>query len=208
MDRDERKGEFEYNLKLMELAIIQSKIYDIRGVKVMLDFDLAEMYGVETRVMNQAVKRNLKRFPDDFMFQLTETEWKGISSQFVMTSRAKRPKSAIPFVFTEQGVAMLSGLLNSDVAIEANIRIMRAFVFVRNMLTNPPMDELSELKKEVRELKEYMEEIFTDYNDINEDTRMQLELINESLAELQAQKKLSGKPRNPIGFVKPKENTK
>lgn len=208
MDRDERKGEFEYNLKLMELAIIQSKIYDIRGVKVMLDFDLAEMYGVETRVMNQAVKRNLKRFPDDFMFQLTETEWKGISSQFVMTSRAKRPKSAIPFVFTEQGVAMLSGLLNSDVAIEANIRIMRAFVFVRNMLTNPPMDELSELKKEVRELKEYMEEVFTDYNDINEDTRMQLELINESLAELQAQKKLSGKPRNPIGFVKPKENTK
>lgn len=192
----------------MELAIIQSKIYEIRGVKVMLDFDLAEMYGVETRVMNQAVKRNLKRFPDDFMFQLTETEWKGISSQFVMTSRAKRPKSAIPFVFTEQGVAMLSGLLNSDVAIEANIRIMRAFVFVRNMLTNPPMDELSELKKEVRELKEYMEEVFTDYNDINEDTRMQLELINESLAELQAQKKLSGKPRNPIGFVKPKENTK
>ncbi|NLX66686.1 MAG: ORF6N domain-containing protein [Bacteroidales bacterium] len=192
----------------MELTIIQSKIYDIRGVKVMLDFDLAEMYGVETRVMNQAVKRNLKRFPDDFMFQLTETEWKGISSQFVMTSRAKRPKSAIPFVFTEQGVAMLSGLLNSDVAIEANIRIMRAFVFVRNMLTNPPMDELSELKKEVRELKEYMEEVFTDYNDINEDTRMQLELINESLAELQAQKKLSGKPRNPIGFVKPKENTK
>ena len=192
----------------MGLTIIQSKIYDIRGVKVMLDFDLAEMYGVETRVMNQAVKRNLKRFPDDFMFQLTETEWKGISSQFVMTSRAKRPKSAIPFVFTEQGVAMLSGLLNSDVAIEANIRIMRAFVFVRNMLTNPPMDELSELKKEVRELKEYMEEVFTDYNDINEDTRMQLELINESLAELQAQKKLSGKPRNPIGFVKPKENTK
>ena len=188
----------------MELAIIQSKIYEIRGVKVMLDFDLAEMYGVETRVMNQAVKRNLKRFPDDFMFQLTETEWKGISSQFVMTSRAKRPKSAIPFVFTEQGVAMLSGLLNSDVAIEANIRIMRAFVFVRNMLTNPPMDELSELKKEVRELKEYMEEVFTDYNDINEDTRMQLELINESLAELQAQKKLSGKPRNPIGFVKPR----
>ena len=204
MDRDERKGEFEYNLKLMELAIIQSKIYDIRGVKVMLDFDLAEMYGVETRVMNQAVKRNLKRFPDDFMFQLTETEWKDISSQFVMTSRAKRPKSAIPFVFTEQGVAMLSGLLNSDVAIEANIRIMRAFVFVRNMLTNPPMDELSELKKEVRKLKEYMEEVFTDYNDINEDTRMQLELINESLAELQAQKKLSGKPRNPIGFVKPR----
>ena len=204
MDRDERKGEFEYNLKLMELAIIQSKIYDIRGVKVMLDFDLAEMYGVETRVMNQAVKRNLKRFPDDFMFQLTKTEWKGISSQFVMTSRAKRPKSAIPFVFTEQGVAMLSGLLNSDVAIEANIRIMRAFVFVRNMLTNPPMEELSELKKEVRELKEYMEEVFTDYNDINEDTRMQLELINESLAELQAQKKLSSKPRNPIGFVKPR----
>lgn len=183
------------------IQIIQTKIYELRGQKVMLDSDLAELYNVETRVMNQSVKRNMKRFPEDFMFQLTETEWKNMSSQFVMTSRAKRPKSALPFVFTEQGVAMLSGLLNSDVAIEANIRIMRAFVQVRKMLANPAMDELSELKREVKEIKEYIEDVFSDYNDINEDTRMQLELINQSLAELQIHKDAITRPRPKIGFV-------
>ncbi len=85
---------------------------------------------------------------------------------------------------------------------------MRAFVAIRHLIYNPQVDEVKELQKEIREFKEYIEEVFPDYNDINEDTRMQLELINESLAKLQAQKKLSGKPRNPIGFVKPKENTK
>lgn len=85
---------------------------------------------------------------------------------------------------------------------------MRAFVAIRQLVLNPPKNKVAELQKEVEELKKYIEEVFTDYNDINEDTRMQLELINESLAELQAQKKLSGKPRNPIGFVKPKENIK
>lgn len=79
-----------------QLQVIQSKIYEIRGQKVMLDFDLAEMYQVETRVLNQAVKRNIERFPKDFMFQLTLEEWDSISSQFVMTSRMKRPKSAMP----------------------------------------------------------------------------------------------------------------
>lgn len=183
------------------VQVVQTKIYELRGQKVMLDSDLAELYNVETRVLNQSVKRNMKRFPEDFMFQLTETEWKNMSSQFVMTSRAKRPKSALPFVFTEQGVAMLSGLLNSDVAIEANIRIMRAFVHVRKMLANPAMDELSELKKEVKEIKEYIEDVFSDYNDINEDTRVQLELINQSLAELQVHKDKITKPRPKIGFV-------
>lgn len=186
------------------IQIIQTKIYELRGQKVMLDSDLAELYNVETRVMNQSVKRNMKRFPEDFMFQLTETEWKNMSSQFVMTSRAKRPKSALPFVFTEQGVAMLSGLLNSDVAIEANIRIMRAFVQVRKMLANPAMDELSELKREVKEIKEYIEDVFSDYNDINEDTRVQLELINQSLAELQVHKEILTKPHRPIGYIQQK----
>jgi len=86
-----------------ELSNIQGKIYEIRGYRVMLDFDLAEIYQVETRVLNQSVKRNMKRFPNDFMFQLTKAEWENISSQFVMTSRAKRPKSAYPFAFTEHG---------------------------------------------------------------------------------------------------------
>ena len=103
----------------MKLAIIQSKIYEIRGSKVMLDFDLADIYQVETRVLNQSVKRNIKRFPDDFMFQLTKIEWDNISSQFVMTSRAKRPKSAYPLAFSELGATMISTVLRSDVAIEA-----------------------------------------------------------------------------------------
>ena len=110
----------------------------------------------------------------------------------------------MPFVFTEMGVAMLSSVLRSNTAIQVNINIMRAFVAVRQMITNPPVDKTAELQQEVKELKEYIEEVFTDYNDINEDTRIQLELINKTLAELQVQKKLSDKPRNPVGFVKPK----
>ncbi|MFN3752898.1 ORF6N domain-containing protein [Flavobacterium sp.] len=115
----------------MAIITLQSKIYELRGQKIMLDFDLAELYEIETRVLNQAVKRNYKRFPIDFMFQLTENEWLNISSQIVTTSSSKRPKKAIPYAFTEQGVAMLSGILNSDVAINVNIAIMRTFVLIR-----------------------------------------------------------------------------
>ncbi len=167
----------------------------------MLDFDLASLYQVETRVLNQAVKRNIKRFPSDFMFQLTSDEWAILKSQFVISSWGGTRK--LPFAFTEQGLAMLSGVLNSDIAIQVNINIMRAFVAVRQMLVNPPVDRLGNIEKEVKELKEYIEEVFADYNDINDDTRMQLELINQTLAELQAQKRMENKPRNPIGFIKP-----
>lgn len=184
-----------------QLELIQSKIYEIRDQKVMLDFDLAALYQVETRVLNQAVKRNMKRFPSDFMFQLTSDEWAILKSQFVISSWGGTRK--LPFAFTEQGLAMLSGVLNSDIAIQVNINIMRAFVAVRQMLANPPIDRLGNIEKEVKELKEYIEEVFADYNDINDDTRMQLELINQTLAELQAQKRMENKPRNPIGFIKP-----
>lgn len=186
-----------------QLELIQSKIYEIRGQRVMLDFDLATLYQVETRVLNQAVKRNIKRFPSDFMFQLTPDEWVILKSQFVISSWGGTRK--LPFAFTEQGLAMLSGVLNSDIAIQVNINIMRAFVAVRQMLANPPVDRLGNIEKEVKELKEYIEEVFADYNDINDDTRMQLELINQTLAELQAQKRMENKPRNPIGFIKPEK---
>ena len=166
----------------------------------MLDFDLAEIFQVETRVLNQSVKRNIKRFPDDFMFQLTKIERENMSSQIVMTSRVKRPKSAHLFAFTEHGVTMLSSVLRSDVAIDASILIVRVFVAMRQLVLNPPTDKVGELQKEVKELKQYVEDVFKDYNDINEDTRIQLELINASLAELQAKKKELEKPRNPIGF--------
>lgn len=181
-----------------ELQLIQSKIYEIRGQKVMLDFDLAEMYEVETRVLNQAVKRNIRRFPDDFMFQLTVSEWDNLKSQFVISRWGGTRK--LPFAFTEGGLAMLSGVLNSDIAIQVNINIMRAFVAIRQLIANPPVDRVGGVEKQMKELKDYMEEVFADYNDINDDTRMQLELINQTLAELQSRKKIEEKPRNPIGF--------
>ena len=188
-----------------QLEVIQSKIYDIRGQKVMLDRDLAEMYGVETRALNQAVKRNTDRFPVDFMFQLTDEETEIWKSQIVMSNSIKMGVRRNPYVFTELGVAMLSSVLNSKTAIQINMGIMRAFVAARQLLLNPPTDPVRELQSEVKELKEYIEEVFADYNDINDDTRMQLELINQTLAELQAQKGLADKPRNPIGFITPKK---
>lgn len=184
-----------------ELQLIQSKIYEIRGQKVMLDFDLAEMYGTETKRLKEAVKRNIRRFPPDFMFELTQSEFLGLRSQ-IASSKGRGGIRYMPFAFTEQGVAMLSSVLNSDVAIEININIMRAFVAVRQMIANPPTDKLSVLQQEVKELKEYIEEVFADYNDINEDTRMQVELINQTLAELQSKEKLLNKPRPKIGFMK------
>ena len=127
---------------------IQNRIYDIRDERVMLDFDLAFLYEVETRTLNQAVKRNIKRFPDDFMFKLTIKEWESMRSQFVtaseninnsssqivMMNQNKRNPATTPYAFTEQGVAMLSGILNSDKAVKINIAIMRAFVDVRKIL--------------------------------------------------------------------------
>ena len=189
-----------------QLELIQSKIYEIRGQRVMLDFDLAELYQVETRVLNQAVKRNIDRFPEDFMFQVTAEEWVVISSQFVMTSRNKRPKSALPLAFTEHGVVMLSSVLRSDIAVQTSVLITRAFVAMRQMIANFPVIMSAQHQKEMKELKEYIEDVFADQNDINEDTRMQIELINQVLAELQVHKKLSEKPRRPIGFIRPEED--
>jgi hypothetical protein len=137
---------------------IQNRIYDIRGQRVLLDFDLADLYEVETRVLNQAVKRNIKRFPDDFMFRLTADEWQTMRSQIVTAHQGSEVPSSqsvmtnypnlksqivtsswggtrkMPYAFTEQGVAMLSGVLNSDKAINMNIAIMRAFVDVRKIV--------------------------------------------------------------------------
>ena len=127
---------------------IQNRIYEIRGERVMLDFDLAALYDVGTKVLNQAVKRNSKRFPKDFMFRLNPDEWESMWSQFVTTSdsgqstrsqtvttlQQSRRKDNMPYAFTEQGVAMLSGILNSDKAIAMNIAIMRAFVEIRRVL--------------------------------------------------------------------------
>jgi phage regulator Rha-like protein len=182
----------------LQLSDIQNRIYTFRNQKVMLDFDLAEMYGVQTKVLNQAIKRNIGRFPIDFMFQLTKIEFDNLRSQFVTSSWGG--KRYPPFAFTEQGVAMLASVLKSETAIQVNIAIVRAFVAIRQSLFIKPNDKLTELQSELKELKDYINEVFTDYNDINEDTRMQLELINQSLAELHTDKKMMSKPRNKIGF--------
>ncbi len=168
-----------------------------------MDIQLAEVYGTETRRLKEAVRRSIKRFPYDFMFELTKSEFDNLRSQFA-TSNKRGGTRYMPFAFTEHGVSMLSSVLHSDIAIEININIIRTFIAVRQLIYNKPVDKFAELQNEVKELREYIEEVFTDYNDINEDTRMQLELINETLAELQADKKLN-KPRIPIGFVKPEE---
>ncbi|MDR3652360.1 MAG: ORF6N domain-containing protein [Paludibacter sp.] len=186
----------------MELQLILSKIYEIRGYKIMLDRDLAEMYGVETRALNQAVKRNINRFPNDFMFQLSEDESEILMSQIVISSWGGIRK--LPFAFTELGVAMLSSILTSQTAIQINISIMRAFTTLRQLVLNPSVDRIGELQSEMQKLKQSIEDIFTNQNDINEDTRIQLEIINQTLVELQANKQKE-KPRRPIGYTPPTE---
>jgi phage regulator Rha-like protein len=119
---------------IVPMERIASKIYVLRDTRVMLDRDLAELYGVETRVLNQAVRRNIKRFPDDFMFELTEAENRALRSQNVILKRGQHSKY-LPLAFTEQGVAMLSSVLNSERAIQVNILIMRAFTKLREMLS-------------------------------------------------------------------------
>ncbi len=182
-----------------QIELIKSKIYEIRGQKVMLDRDLAQMYGVETKALKQSIKRNITRFPSDFMFELTPEEFESLRSQIV-TSKGRGGTRYMPYVFTEQGVAMLSSVLNSELAININIGIIRAFVAIRHSLPPTSVDQISELKTELNSLKEYIEEVFTDYNDINDDTRMQLELINETLAKLQTEGRGLPKNRRLIGF--------
>ena len=188
-----------------ELQVIQNKIYEIRGQKVMLDFDLASMYGVETSQLKRAVSRNINRFDgEDFMFELTKEE---ISRCQIGTLNGGRGSNFkyMPFAFTELGVAMLSSVLRSETAIEINRGIMRAFVAVRQMIAdNSPLHRLSTLEKNFYELKQDLEDIFADYNDINEDTRAQIEAINTSIAELQTKQKFL--PRRPVGFMPPKKN--
>jgi phage regulator Rha-like protein len=181
------------------IKTIQNRIYEIRGERVMLDRDLAALYEVETRVLNQSVKRNIKRFPKDFMFQLTKDEFedlrlqietleKPMSSQIVMTYSNRRPNTALPYAFTEQGVAMLSGILNSDKAISMNIAIMRAFVEVRKVLLRE-----NDLKEQMKQIKEHLGEHDAQLNQI-------YNAMENLLDEKAAQREWSDRER--IGFKK------
>lgn len=217
-----------------ELENIQNLIYSIRGQRVMLDRDLAAMYGVETKALNQAVKRNAKRFEgDDFMFRLTKDEAKfarirsqvvtlesssnkGIledsvssRSQFVTMNKGRGSNiKYLPYAFTELGVAMLSSVLKSETAISVNREIMRAFVEFRHLAVSLPVAnpnaDIAQLRKDFEDLKLDIEDILHDQNDINESTRAQLDAISTALAELQSNRP-ENKPRRPIGFVQPDE---
>ena len=190
------------------LFLVQSLIHDIRGIKVMLDYDLAKLYQIETKALKQAVRRNRERFPDDFMFELSQDEYNSlktnIRSQFVTLDvrRGKYPKYD-PFAFTEQGVAMLSSVLKSDVAIAANIAIMRAFVKVREYLstTSSLSAELKELRARVDLLQIQHEENLVAVNDLSEDVRRDIDslcIAIRQLAEKIDEKKKGPMPR--IGF--------
>lgn len=184
----------------MELNIIQNKIYEIRGLRIMLDLDLAELYQVETRVLNQAVKRNIKRFPADFMFQLTHEEFSNLKSQFVTSSWGGTRK--MPFAFTEQGLAMLSGLLNSDVAIKVNIAIMRTFVVLRKQLydTKQITQELETVKTKLELLERNDEDNLEAINDLSEDMRREIDNIYMAIAALSAKPTEPHNPVKKIGF--------
>ena len=153
-----------------EILKIQDFIYEVRGCKVMLDSDLAKLYGVETKRLNEAVKRNISRFPNHYMFQLTEDEYCSLRSQFATSKNGKGGRRYMPFVFTEQGVAMLSSVLNSEVAIQMNIKIIDTFVQIRHFAL-----ENKELTRRYRELEQY----FVDYCKDNEKDKQQIfEAIN------------------------------
>ena len=199
-----------------ELTNIQKKIYVIRGRRVMLDFDLAAAYEVKVKALNQAVKRNIERFPEDFMFQLTKDEWAVLKCQIDTSSDDKESlrsqivtikngrgehKKYMPYAFTEHGALMLASVLRSGIAVEMSIKITRAFVAMRQMISSLPATQadVAQLRNDFEELKRDIEDILSDQNDINESTRMQLDSISIALAELQSNE--PHKPRHRIGFV-------
>lgn len=188
----------------MEIQTIQSKIYEIRGQRVMLDFDLASLYQVETRSLNQSVKRNIERFPEEFMFQLSTDEWKSMSSQFVTTSRSKRPKSSLPYAFTEQGVAMLSAVLHSTTAVQISISIMKAFVQMRKYLASQQSfpAELAELRSRLMLVERDVHENLQAMNDLSEDVQKDIEAIYEAIGALSVKLPQARKQPRPIGFRK------
>ena len=195
-----------------DIEVIKHRIYEVRGMHVMLDRDLAELYGVETRALNQAVRRNIDRFPEDFMFVMTEDEMNAWKSQIVMSNSIRMGMRRPPVVFTELGIAMLSSVLRSETAIQVNINIMRAFVMIRHAVaawqdTNLKVKQLSH---KVDQLNNYVEEILHDQNDINRmqdetnsEIALQIEAINDALDQLREK---PSTPREQIGFKQRKND--
>ena len=193
---------------VLEPMQVQQMIHVIRGERVILDRDLAKLYGVETKNLKRQVKRNLERFPSDFMIELTREEYNSLRCQngTIENGRGEHSKY-LPYAFTENGVAMLSSVLTSEVAIQINIQIMRAFTWMRQTLSVIAETTIRQdhLELEVEQLKNYVEDILHDQNDTNEIVSAQMEAINESLAELAVKvDSLTAKKRepiNPVGFA-------
>ena len=188
----------------MELQIIQEKIYEIRGVKVMLDKDLAELYGVETKILNKAVKRNAERFPERFMFQLTKEESLRFQIGALNKTALQRGQHMkyLPYAFTEQGVSMLSAVLHSQTAVQVSISIMDAFVAMRNYFLSQASDsvELAQLRERVLKLEQTTTDVLEGVNDLSEDMRQEIETIYEAIGALSVKlPKAVGTPRK-IGF--------
>ena len=189
----------------MELTTIQSMIFEVRGIRVMLDFNLAHLYQVETRVLKQGVRRNLDRFPDDFMLRLTREEANALIS--IGTSQNVIPPgynigNSEMFAFTEEGVAMLATVLRSPVAVQTSIAIMRAFVAMRNYITSASQvtAELSEIRARLELLERNDEENMEAVNDLSEDMRKEIDNIYQAIAELSIRPAMEEKPRRRIGF--------
>lgn len=189
----------------MELQPIQNKIYEIRGQRVMLDFDLAQIYQVETRALKQAVRRNIERFPEDFLFRLTKDEANkliaiGVSQNVI--SPDYNIGSSEMFAFTEQGVAMLSSVLRSNTAIQANIAIMRAFVALRNYIatTTTVTAEIEAIRAKLTLLERNDEDNVEAINDLSEDMRKEIDNIYLAIAALSVKPQQAEPPRRPIGF--------
>ena len=186
-----------------QLDNIQNLIYVIRGQRVMFDFDLARLYEVETAQLKRQVRRNMERFEgEDFMFEVTRDELLRCQIGTLNKGRGQHFKY-LPFAFTEIGVAMLSGVLNSKVAIQTNRKIMKAFVAYRHLAELPLAATYLDLRKQIEGLRQEVNDILADQNDINESTRAQLDAISTALAELQAKNPEEDKPRRPIGFIQP-----
>ena len=182
---------------------IKAKIYEFRGQKVMLDFDLASLYQVETKRLKEAVKRNIDRFPEDAMFVLTEDEFASLRSQFA-TSNKRGGTRYMPFAFTELGISMLSSVLSSGIAVKINLQIMRTFIALKHYVVEKRSENLKieNLSLRIDKLNDYIENVLQTQNDINDDTAAQLELINQTLAELQAENTMKKhfEERKPVGF--------
>ena len=187
-----------------DITVIQNKIYEIRGLRVMLDFDLAALYQVETKRLKEAVRRNIERFEgDEFMFELTEKEYADLRSQIATSSWGGRRYQ--PFSFTELGVAMLSSVLRSNTAILVNRAIMKAFVAMRNYIatTTTLTAELSEIRAKLALLERTDEDNAEAINDLSEDMRRELDNIYEAIAALSIKTPQARKQPRPIGFKKP-----